>query len=159
MVKSGPAVARRLGIFVGFGGMGGVGSLTRRCGWGESAIGGRAAGFRVWHWEGHWTRHRGGWRQQEGARHFALAAPVRLQTTQTGWGVRTGLTPSKWKKQCRIAPKKKEWGVAGSGECWKGNNQKDECLCCFCLWRGVFVFVCVLTSPQAQRGAVEELEK
>lgn len=41
----------------------GRGSLTRRCGRGESAIEGRAAGFRVGHREGHWTRHRGGRRQ------------------------------------------------------------------------------------------------
>lgn len=60
------------------------GSLTRRCGRGESAIKGHAAGFRVGHREGHWTRHRGWRRQQEGAGHFALATPVRLQTTHTG---------------------------------------------------------------------------
>lgn len=57
-----------------------AGSLTRRCGRGESAVGGRAVGFRVGHGEGHWAGHWGRWRQQEGARHFALAAPVWLQT-------------------------------------------------------------------------------
>lgn len=60
------------------------GSLTRRCGRGESAVRGRAVGFRVGHREGHWAGHWGRWRQQEGAWHFALAAPVWLQTTQTG---------------------------------------------------------------------------
>lgn len=65
-----------------------AGSLTRRCGRGESAIGGRAVGFRVGHREGHWAGHWGRWRQQEGAWHFALAAPVRLQTTQIGSGGR-----------------------------------------------------------------------
>lgn len=64
------------------------GSLTQRCGRGESAIRGRAVGFRVGHREGHWAGHWGRWRQQEGAWHFALAAPVRLQTTQKGSGGR-----------------------------------------------------------------------
>lgn len=61
-----------------------AGSLTRRCGRGESAVRGRAVGFRVGHGEGHWAGHWGRWRQQEGAWHFALAAPVRLRTTQIG---------------------------------------------------------------------------
>lgn len=65
-----------------------VGSLTRRCGRGESAVRGRAVGFRVGHREGHWAGHWGRWRQQEGAWHFALAAPVWLQTTQIGSGGR-----------------------------------------------------------------------
>lgn len=65
-----------------------AGSLTRRCGRGESAIRGRAVGFRVGHGEGHWAGHWGRWRQQEGAWHFALAAPVWLQTTQIGSGGR-----------------------------------------------------------------------
>lgn len=65
-----------------------AGSLTRRCGRGESAVRGRAVGFRVGHREGHWAGHWGRWRQQEGAWHFALAAPVWLQTTQIGSGGR-----------------------------------------------------------------------
>lgn len=64
------------------------GSLTRRCGRGESAVRGHAVGFRVGHREGHWAGHWGRWRQQEGAWHFALAAPVWLQTTQIGSGGR-----------------------------------------------------------------------
>lgn len=65
-----------------------AGSLTRRCGRGESAVRGRAVGFRVGHGKGHWAGHWGRWRQQEGAWHFALAAPVWLQTTQIGSGGR-----------------------------------------------------------------------
>lgn len=65
-----------------------VASLTRRCGRGESAVRGCAVGFRVGHWEGHWAGHWGRWRQQEGAWHFALAAPVWLQTIQKGSGWR-----------------------------------------------------------------------
>lgn len=57
--------------------------LTRRCGWAESTVSGRADGFRVGHREGHRARHRG-WRgQQEGARHFALATSIWLQMDHT----------------------------------------------------------------------------
>lgn len=69
-----------------------AGSLTRRCGRGESAVRGCAVGFRVGHGEGHWAGHWGRWRQQEGAWHFALAAPVWLQTTQIGSGGRHATT-------------------------------------------------------------------
>lgn len=69
------------------------GSLTRRCGRGESAVRGHAVGFRVGHREGHWAGHWGRWRQQEGAWHFALAAPVWLQTTQIGSGGRHATIP------------------------------------------------------------------
>lgn len=118
-----------------------AGSLTRRCGRGESAVRGRAVGFRVGHREGHWAGHWGRWRQQEGARHFALAVPVWLQTTQTGSGGRhaTIRRHGMKKRGCssggRVQKNIHDGGVGcgGGRRWWKegeevvgDNNQRDD---------------------------------
>lgn len=114
-----------------------TGSLTRRCGRGESAVRGSAVGFRVGHREGHWAGHWGRWRQQEGAWHFALAAPVWLQTTQTGSGGRHATTRRHGMEEdtAREARSKKismtEGEAMVEGEEvekreWRNNNQRDD---------------------------------
>lgn len=121
------------------------GSLTRRCGRGESAVRGRAVGFRVGHREGHWAGHWGRWRQQEGAWHFALAAPVWLQTTQIGSRRATCDNPQTGMNGTQRleagSPKNIHDGGGGGGEGnggrrWVGNNnQRDDVCGQRLLWR------------------------
>lgn len=121
------------------------GSLTRRCGRGESAVRGRAVGFRVGHREGHWAGHWGRWRQQEGAWHFALAAPVWLQTTQIGSGGRHATIRRHGMKEDagrearskKISMTGREGGNGGRRERrWVGNNNQRNDVCGrHLLWR------------------------
>lgn len=122
-----------------------AGSLTRRCGRGESAVRGRAVGFRVGHREGHWAGHWGRWRQQEGAWHFALAAPVWLQTTQIGSGGRHATIRRHGMKKedvAREAESKKISMTEGGRRWWKegeevvgNNNQRND------MWTASFMEV------------------
>lgn len=122
-----------------------AGSLTRRCGRGESAVRGRAVGFRVGHGEGHWAGHWGRWRQQEGAWHFALAAPVWLQTTQIGSGGRHasirrhGMKKRGRSSEGQVQKNIHDGGGVGNGERKEGvvgnNNQSNDVCGRHLLWR------------------------
>lgn len=127
-----------------------AGSLTRRCGRGESAVRGRAVGFRVGHGKGHWAGHWGRWRQQEGAWHFALAAPVWLQTTQIGSGGRHATIRRHGMKTGRSLGGQVQKNIhdggrrSGRGERWwkeeeeeGGKQQPKE----WCMWTASFMKV------------------